>query len=208
MAKKKKRKTTTTKFEHSAELYGVLLVLFAILGLGKYGPVGRFISSFSVFLVGSIYMVLLIVLLIVGGYLVVKREWPDFFTSKLIGIYVFVLGILILMHREFVEQNDGNMVLIFKETINQLVTAFNSIMKTGKMSDLFAVGGGIIGGSFALLFDKLFSYTGMQIVAWTLVGLGFALFTGFSILDKVKEKVANQTKKEKKKKDHKNDSLF
>ena len=115
MAKKKKRKVEKSKFEHSAELYGVLFILCAILGLGKYGPVGKFISSFSVFLVGSIYMVLLIVLLLLGGYLVVKRDFPDFFTSKLMGIYIFVLGLLILMHREFVLQNDGNVVVIFND---------------------------------------------------------------------------------------------
>lgn len=192
MAKKKKRKVEKSKFEHSAELYGVLLILCAILGLGKYGPVGKFISSFCVFLVGSIYMVLLIVLLLLGGYLVIKRDFPDFFTSKLIGIYIFVLGFLILMHREFVAQNDGNVMVIFKESINQLVSSFNSIMKTGSISDIFAVGGGIIGGTFAIVFDKLFSYTGMQIVAWTLIVVGFSLFIGFSLFDVLKEKWDNR----------------
>ena len=194
MAKKKKSKNTKKEFEHSAELYGVIYILISILGLGKYGPVGRFINSFFVFLFGSIYMVFIVVLLIIGGYLVIKREWPDFFTSKLIGLYIFILGLLILMHKEFIVQNDGKMMVIFKETVNQLVSAFNSIMKTGKLSDLLAVGGGIIGGVFAIIFDKLFSYTGMQIVAWTLIGLGIALFTGFSIVDKIKEKVANRLK--------------
>ena len=188
MAKKKKSKNTKKEFEHSAELYGVIYILISILGLGKYGPVGRFINSFFVFLFGSIYMVFIVVLLIIGGYLVIKREWPDFFTSKLIGLYIFILGLLILMHKEFIVQNDGKMMVIFKETVNQLVSAFNSIMKTGKLSDLLAVGGGIIGGVFAIIFDKLFSYTGMQIVAWTLIGLGIALFTGFSIVDKIKKK--------------------
>ena len=145
-------------------------------------------------------MVFIVVLLIIGGYLVIKREWPDFFTSKLIGLYIFILGLLILMHKEFIVQNDGKMMVIFKETVNQLVSAFNSIMKTGKLSDLLAVGGGIIGGVFAIIFDKLFSYTGMQIVAWTLIGLGIALFTGFSIVDKIKEKVANRTPRQKKEK--------
>lgn len=200
MAKKKKSKNTKKEFEHSAELYGVIYILISILGLGKYGPVGRFINSFFVFLFGSIYMVFIVVLLIIGGYLVIKREWPDFFTSKLIGLYIFILGLLILMHKEFIVQNDGKMMVIFKETVNQLVSAFNSVMKTGKLSDLLAVGGGIIGGVFAIIFDKLFSYTGMQIVAWTLIGLGIALFTGFSIVDKIKEKVANRTPRQKKEK--------
>ncbi len=199
MAKKKKSKTSKKEFAHSAELYGVLYILCAILGLGKYGPVGRFINSFFIFLVGSLYMVFLVVVLIVGAYLVIKREWPDFFTSKLLGIYVFVLGLLILMHQQFIVNNDGKMMVIFQETVNQLMSAFNSIMSTGNFSNSIAVGGGIIGGVFAILFDKLFSYTGMQIVSWTLVGLGIALFTGFSIIDTIKEKVTNKIPNRKKK---------
>ena len=108
MAKKKKKKETKKKFEYAAELYGVLFVLIAILGLGKYGPMGRFITSFFLFLFGSIYMVFIVALLVVGGYLIVKREWPDFFTTKLIGTYIFTLGLLVLMHCEFVANNDGN----------------------------------------------------------------------------------------------------
>lgn len=198
MAKKKKRKIEKTKFEHSTELYGVLFIVGAIIGIKKYGLVGKFISSFSVFLVGSIYMVLLIALLLLGVYLVVKRDFPDFFTSKLIGIYIFVLGFLILMHKEFVLQNDGNIIMIFKETINQLVIAFNSNMKSGTISSLFSVGGGIIGGVFAILFDKLFSYNGMQIVSWTLMLVGFSLFIGFSLFDTLKEKWKNREPKERK----------
>ncbi len=203
MAKKKHKKKTKKGFEYKLEVYGLLLLLAAILGIGKYGPVGRIISSFALFLVGSIYMVLLVVFFIVGAYLLIKREWPDFFSTKLIGLYVFVIGFLIIMHQDFVLQNDGNMMLIFKATIDQLVSAFNGIMNTGILEDWYAVGGGIVGGIFAILFDKLFSYTGMQIVSWVLMGCGFCLFTGFSILEFAKEKMMNQkekmaTRKEKK----------
>ena len=135
MAKKKRKKKTKKGFEYKLEVYGLLLLLAAILGIGKYGPVGRIISSFALFLVGSIYMVLLVVLFIVGAYLLIKREWPDFFSTKLIGLYVFVIGFLIIMHQDFVLQNDGNMMLIFKATIDQLVSAFNGIMNTGILED-------------------------------------------------------------------------
>ena len=189
MAKRKNRKNEKKSMDHSIELYGVALILFAILGLGKYGPVGRFITSFAIFLVGSIYMILLLVFFIIGSYMIIKRERPNYRNSKLIGIYIFTLGLLILMHKEFVTQNDGNFVLIFKETINELVKAFNGIMKTGNISSLFQVGGGIIGCFFASSFDKLFSLTGMQIVSWTFIILGFALFTGFGIVEFLKEKV-------------------
>ena len=200
MAKRKRKRETKKKFEHMAELYGVLFVLGAILGLGKYGIVGRFITSFSVFMFGSIYMLFLVAILIVGGYLIIKREWPDFFTTKLIGLYIFTLGLLILMHQGFVTVENHNMMMIFQETINQLVAGFSSIMNTGVLSDFSAVGGGIIGGVFAIIFNALFSYTGMQIVSWTLIGIGFLLFVGFSIFDKLKEKWENREIKPKKEK--------
>ena len=203
MAKKKKKRQTKKGFQYKLEVYGLLLLLASILGIGKYGPAGRMIASFALFLVGSIYMVLLVVFFIVGAYLLVKREWPDFFSTKLIGIYIFVIGFLIVMHQDFVFQNDGNVTMIFKTTIDQLVASFNGIMNTGILEDWYAVGGGIIGGIFAILFDKLFSYTGMQIVSWVLMITGFCLFTGFSILGFVEDKVKKEQEKYRVRKENK-----
>lgn len=187
MAKRKKKKDKKKKFEYSYELYGVVLVLIAILGIGKYGPVGRLFASFGLFLVGSLYMPFLLVLFIIGCYMLLKRDKPDFFSTKLVGLYVFVLGILTMMHKEFVIQNSSNVILVFKETVNQLVSGFNSIMTNGILEDWFAVGGGLVGGVLAICFTKLFSYTGMQIISWVLIILGASIFTGFSIFDKIKE---------------------
>jgi len=204
MAKRKRKKQVKRTFKYNAELYGILLLLCSILGIGKYGPVGRLIASFALFLVGSIYMLLLLILFVVGAYLLIKREWPDFFTTKLLGIYTFTLGFLIIMHQNFITENSGNMMKIFRETINQLVAGFNEIMNNGNLKDWFSAGGGIIGGTFAMLFDKLFSYNGMIIVSWILMISGFCLFTGFQIIDFIKEKVAerkaNKPVKEKKSK--------
>ncbi len=189
MAKKKRKKTVKKSFNYSAELTGIVLILIAILGIGKYGPVGRLFASFGLFLVGSLYNVFLIVVFIIGGYLLLKREWPDFFSTKLVGIYIFTLGLLIMMHREFILQNDGNMTLIFKETIDQLVMSFNGIMSTGTLENWLAVGGGLIGGVLASVFVKLFSFAGMQIVSWVLMIAGFCLFTSFSIIDFIKNSI-------------------
>ena len=86
MAKRKKKKETKKGFAHSKELYGVLLVLAAILGIGRYGPVGNMITSFAMFLVGVLYNPLLVALLILGAYLIINREWPNLFTTKMLGI--------------------------------------------------------------------------------------------------------------------------
>ena len=189
MAKKKRKKAVKKSFNYSAEIAGIILILIAILGIGKYGPVGRLIASFGLFIVGSLYNVFLVVLFIIGGYLLLKREWPDFFSTKLVGVYIFVLGLLIMMHREFILENDGNIALIFKETIDQLVMSFNSIMNTGTLENWLAVGGGLIGGVLAALFVKLFSYQGMQIVSWVFMIAGVCLFTSFSIIDFIKNSI-------------------
>lgn len=183
MAKRKKKKTNKASIEITIELYAILLILVAILGIGKFGPVGRLIASFGLFLTGSIYLVTLFILFVIGIYVFFKREWPEFFSTKMFGFYLFVIGFLTLMHWEFVSLNSGNTSMIFKETINQLIKGFNVLMSSGGISSDITVGGGIIGGVFALLFSKLFSITGMKIVTITLIVVGICMFTGFSIVD-------------------------
>ena len=189
MAKRKRKKVVKTKFKYTAELYGIVFILAAILGIGKYGPVGEMIASFAVFLVGALYILLLVAIGVIGAYLLVKREKPDFFTSKLVGIYIFLLGFLVWMHWDFVVQNNYNSMVIFRETINQLVASFNEIMKTGQLSNLFSPGGGIIGGVFAIIFTSLFSYKGMQIISIVLMGSGVLVVTGFSIVDFIRNQM-------------------
>lgn len=195
MAKKKRKKQSKKSFEYKYELIGLVLLVLSVLGIGKLGIAGELVASFSLFLVGSVYMVLLAVSFIVGGYLLIKREWPDFFSTKLIGLYILTIGFLVIMHQDFVMEHDGNMMLIFKTTMDQLVAAFNGVMNTGVLENWYSVGGGIIGCIFALVFDKLFSYTGMQIVSWVFIVVGFCLFTGFSIVDFIRDKVSNQKEK-------------
>ena len=195
MAKKKRKKQTKKTFEYKSELIGLILLVLSVLGIGKLGVAGEFVASFALFLVGSIYMVLLAIVFIVGGYLLIKREWPDFFSTKLIGLYILTIGFLVIMHQDFVLEHDGNVMLIFKTTMDQLVASFHGIMNTGMLENWYSVGGGIIGCIFAIGFDKLFSYTGMQIVSWVFIVVGFCLFTGFSIVDFVRDKVSSQKEK-------------
>ena len=203
MAKRKRKKSTKKqKLELKIEVYAVLLIIISIIGLGKLGPVGRFIASFSVFASGSAYMITLILLLIVGIYTFFKGEWPEFLSTKFLGFYMLAIGLLSFMHWDFISQNDGNSSLIFRETLNELSKGFNSIMQTGSISESISVGGGFIGGIFALLFSKLFSILGMKIVSVAFVVIGLCLFTGFSISEFVSNRLSTVKEiKEKKSKD-------
>ena len=189
MAKRKRRRVKKEKIVISIELYAILWMIIAILGIGKLGPVGKMIASFSLFLTGSIYLVVLLLVFIIAIYAFFKREWPEFFSTKMFGFYLFAIGLLTFMHWNFVSLNEGNSSLIFKETMEQLLKGFNSIMSTGALGEANTVGGGIIGGLFAIAFAKLFSYTGMQIVTITFIVVGISMFTGFSIVDFIRDRV-------------------
>jgi len=206
MAKRKKRKTAKKqKLELKVEVYAVLLIIISIMGLGKLGPVGRFIASFSLFVSGSAYMITLVLFLIMGIYTFFKGDWPDFISTKFLGFYMLAIGFLTFMHWDFISLNNGNTSLIFRETLNELSKGFNSIIETGTVSESITVGGGFIGGVFALLFSKLFSLLGMKIVSITLVVIGLCLFTGFSISEFVNNRLSTvKEKREKNKKDKEN----
>ena len=190
MAKRKKRKNQkeNSGFNHKAEIIGLIIMLLAILGIGKYGMVGRLMSSFSVFLVGVGYSIFLVLLLILGGYMIIKQDKPNLLNSKLIGIYILSIGLLVLCHMEYIV-NFENPKIIFAETIDDLMMFFQSIIKDGS-ADI--IGGGVIGGGFGSLFSLLFAVEGSRIVSILLLVFGVVLSTGVSLIDlfnKIKEKI-------------------
>ena len=189
MAKKKQKKQKDgAKFEYSNEVVGVLLILFSIIGIGGYGPAGNFIRSFAVFLVGVIYPLFLVFLLGIGVYLILKRKIPDLINSRMIGLYVLVIALLVLLHMKYVNELQGQAIIT--ETLD-------NIMKTFKNTDMIDnCGGGMIGALFGYLFYISFK-DGVYIVLVTMVIIGVVLFFNTSIA-KLLSKIKINKKKEKK----------
>lgn len=198
MAKKKKRKEEKkSSSNYQIELVGIFLILIAIIGICVFGIVGNFIKCFSGFLVGEFYNALLAGIALIGIYMMIKRQKPNFYTSNLIGLYIFSISILILYHINYVEEFNLIGIEIIKETINNLM-AFSEGAKI--------YGGGILGALFSVAFVKLFSIEGTRVVCIVLLICGFIMFTGMSIYDMVKI-VKSKTKKIVKHKDTKKDKL-
>ena len=197
MAKKKTRKNSKKKESYFMDLYGILLMLIAIIGIGKYGPVGRFIASFAVFLVGNLYFFLLLFILVMGGYLIIYRKNINFFSSKMLGFYLFLIGILVFLHQNYVLES-VQVSKIFSATVDNIMSAVKRIMES-KISvgvfdaSLSNTGGGILGAIFSTLFYKLFEKDGTDIVVWVLLVSGFMIFTGMSIFNIVRN-IAEKTK--------------
>lgn len=193
MAKKKKRKEENkSNSGYKVEVIGILLILIGIIGICKFGPVGIFISGFAAFFVGTANNILLAMLFIVGGYIIVKREKPVFFTSKLIGLYIIIIALLVLMHINYVKHLNIEVGQILSETLNNLIGYIKSVEKLQ--------GGGMLGALFGTLFVKMFTIDGTSIVCAALIICGFIMFTGLSIYDMVtssKNKIKNLVKKDK-----------
>lgn len=207
MSKKKKRNTKEKDNRFLAQLWGVLLILISILGIGKYGPVGRIISSFSLFLVGNLYILLLVSILFLGIYMVVKDEKFNFLSAKMIGIYLMIISVLVFLHINYCLENVETGKII-SETYDNILLGIDKIMNNEIQTGIFNpalenTGGGILGALFATCFYKLFETDGANIVSWVFLATGFMIFTGMSIFDivkntkdKVKEIIPKKEKKD------------
>jgi len=193
MAKRKKRKSAKKKEQtYSIELKGILLVLIMIIGCSPFGILSNLIKGFAGFLVGSWYVVLLVLVGICGLYMIVKREYPEFFSSKFIGFYVMCLGILVLSHTGYVQKIGENSEVfdVITATIDNLMAFINGAEDID--------GGGIIGAALVTLFTKLLTLQGTRVICIALILCGFIMFTGVSIYDAInyfKDKMATAKEK-------------
>lgn len=189
MAKKKTRKQKKEQPSYSIELKGIILILIMIIGCCPFGVTADIIKGFAGFIAGGWYIVPLIATGAAGIYMMVKRERPDFLTSRLVGLYVLILGILILSHTEYIKQLGSESIPawnIITETIDNLMAFVNHT------ADI--QGGGMLGAIFAVIGVKLLTLEGTRVVCIALIVCGLIMFTGISIYDAVnymKDKLKN-----------------
>ena len=175
MDKKKKRKEEV-KTNNYIELYGILLIVIAIIGTCKFGIVGKYLTGFAAFLFGEIYIVLFAILFAIGLYIMMKREKPNFLTSKLIGLYIILAAVLVLIHFPYDSYNGFEIV---EKTFGNLC----NYIKDPK-TNLF--GGGMTGALLFTLLTVLLDKQGTLVISWFLIISGLTLFTGKSIYDVIK----------------------
>ena len=181
MAKKKKGKQEETKaFGYSVELTGLILILIGLIGFG-FGPAGALIKKFAMFLLGEWWPIVLLLVLIMGIFMLTKRKLPNFLSSKLIGIYIFVIVILIISHFSFITTCE-NASDIFQSTIDNYMSRVASINQVDAFASSgnasITIGGGIIGAFFSFLSSSLFGSTGTYIILTFL-----SLFSAILIFD-------------------------
>jgi len=190
MAKKKKSKTNNTgKKKFSAELTGLILILISIIGIGVFGPVGKLIKEFAIFLAGTSWAIIIVLTFIIGAYMVIKRENPKFFTTKLIGFYLLFISWLSLSHMNYVEVG-----LKFSEVMQITIDNFMSTINDATFTNLSNMGGGIIGAASSFVLASLFDIKGSYIVLGVICLFGVILLLDISFGDML-DKIAGIFKK-------------
>ena len=196
MAKRKKSKENkhTT---YSVELVGLILMLISIIGFG-FGYVGNLIKMFAMFLCGTYYIILILFVLLIGAYMLFKRNTPKFFNNKLIGFYIIVLVILTCAHFGYLD-NINNVKEIIKNYFDNYLDAMNTIKVSSSVTEFTTpnIGGGIIGALFLSLCYFLFDYTGTIIVLVVLAIFGCVMLFDITIAD-ILDKIKNLFKRVKK----------
>lgn len=189
MAKKKKRKEVKKSKDYVVELQGILLLLICIIGCCPFGIIADIIKGFASFLLGVWWAEGLILVGLCGCFMIVKRNKPDFFTAKLVGLYIIIVSICILSHVGYIRtlasgsetMNVNNFKII--ENGVEVIQATISNMLDFVSNDIKLSGGGIIGAVFASVLCGLLTLNGTMVVAITLIVCGGIMFTGVSIYD-------------------------
>lgn len=181
MAKKKKQKEEDKKpFTYSSELKGLFLILIGLIGFGSFGLVGKIVKNFAIFLFGNWWAILLVLSVVLGIYMIVKRKNPDFGASRLIGMYSLLVALLLFSHINYVKVNHLDGLEIVKTTVDNIMV---SVSNTELLRE---TGGGIIGSLFALLFVTLFDVTGTNIAVIVLIIFGIIMLLNVTISDILK----------------------
>lgn len=197
MAKRKKKKDNgTKKFEHWNELIGLALIVISILSIvpTPLGFVGEIGASFSMFLIGTWYQIFLLFIFILGCYMVYKRKLPNFLSGRLVGLYFLAIGLMVLAHINYVKANNGDILIVFKETLDNLLENFTNSVNGNPIT---LKGAGIFGATLSAVFYKLFDVIGTYIVSFILIAISIVLLTGVDLIEVITRPFKRKKKKKK-----------
>lgn len=177
MAKKKKQKIEeNTGFKYKKECAGIIVLVLSILGLGRKGIVGGIIKKFAIFLFGNWWAAFLILSVCLSLYLIGKREKPNYFTGRLIGVYSIIFAILLFSHINYVSSNNIKTNII-TETYNNIAVAYDTD------SEIRNTGGGMLGALFTFAFVPLFDIEGTYIVIIIIASFGLIMLFDLTLSD-------------------------
>lgn len=202
-----KGNTTTKKPEKKPlhplmyEIFGLVLIAFAIISVFEYGMVGHFIQSAALFLFGNLNFVVPFLAILIAIMMMVTRKGVSLKNRMIIGVLIMVSSLAIFSHGIFFDELLRGSGLrsesVFRETWRIL------IQEGGIVNRSNALGGGMVGAFFFSGFHVLFDSSGTKVAAWVMFAIGLILVTGKALVPYIVEKGPSLGKKFKERKKNK-----
>ncbi|MBF2483620.1 FtsK/SpoIIIE family DNA translocase [Listeria welshimeri] len=175
----RKKTSTRSKKKKSAsfriEITGIVLIAIGLIGILQLGFIGRGFFALAEMFVGLLSYVLLAGIVILGGYMVIRRKMPRLFSKRLVGIYLIVLGVLTYIHMYFIIHHLGANAPVVSSTWKLVL---ENLFRPNQVS---FVGAGMIGAAITSVTYFLLDRLGTNIIAILLIIYGFSLVSGVSI---------------------------
>lgn len=155
MSRKTKRKRRKKK-SYSLELIGIILIFLAILVIGEFGFVGKFIANITKIVVGKTFQVFAIFIVLLGFYYIFKGKKPKIKASPYLGILLLYMTVLLWLHLNMFQEIMESDVNIISTSWQNLKSLFDTNSFTQN------IGGGMVGAilyaSSYFLFSNIGSY--------------------------------------------------
>jgi S-DNA-T family DNA segregation ATPase FtsK/SpoIIIE len=181
MATRKKQKKVEWKKQLSFELIGLFLIVLASVAFAKLGSVGQGLTHLFRFFLGEWQVVLTIGLFILSLYIMIKRQVPNLFSRRLIGIYLLVFAMVLLSHIKLFDLFSKQGDFIDGSVIRNTWELYWLQINGGTTID--DLGGGMIGAIGFAISHFLFAASGTVVFAIFIIITGLILITGKSFVD-------------------------
>ncbi|QCX24240.1 DNA translocase FtsK [Companilactobacillus futsaii] len=164
----RKSKKTVDNSRLIRSLVSLVWIILAILGLFKFGLVGKTFDNIYRIFVGDSYPVLLIISIVVAAFIIATGRFPLFSPKRNFGFLFVYLGTLIILHGIFF----SNMSLYH----NYNLVTWNTLSADITQVDVSGtVGGGMIGSYLYSFFMPMFSSLGTYFVTALIIFIGILM---------------------------------
>mgnify|MGYP001212157630 CR=1 FL=1 len=183
---KRKNRTSGLKLALKYELYGIAILVLSVIALSQAGSFARSMKYLFRFFVGAWDFVIPLYFIYIGLYVMMKREWPRFFTVRKTGFMLILLGLLMMSHislfKQLFPQGDFTAGIVIRQTWDNMIEALPVSPQGGIFLEK-NVGGGMIGALLYGLLFLLFDDLGARLIEFALFVVGFVLVTGISLVE-------------------------
>jgi len=167
-SKPRKRKNTVNNSRLIRSLVSLVWIILSVLGLFKFGLVGKTFDNIYRMFVGDSYPVLLIISIFIGAVIIATGRIPVMTPKRNFGFLFVYLGTLIILHGIFFSSmslyHNYNLV-----TWNTLAADMTQVSVSG------SVGGGMIGSYLYSFFMPMFSSVGTYFVTGLIIFIGILM---------------------------------